>query len=393
MTIATATLAPSSSARFAPVRTAALPWEVPVLVLATTLVAIGLTWDISWHLTIGRDTFWTPAHLIIYLGGAMAGFVAGWMAIRSTFLGGATDRAETVRLFGARAPYGAWIVIWGAAAMLISAPFDNWWHDAYGLDVKIISPPHVLLFLGILSIRLGVWLIALREQNRVAAAPAARWLFIWVGAMVEGLVGGIFLSEFLYNREHSAGYLLLASAVLPPALAAATRASKLRWSATALAAMFLLYHCVLIWILQLFPGSPKLGPIYNPVTHMVTPPFPQLLIIPALAIDLGRRWLRTVTAWKQDLALAALIAASFVALFFPAQWVFATFQLTPTANDWFWAGGHHWGYNVQAGAPRLTEFWGPVGWTPAQLAEAALLAFATSLAGARLGTWMTKVVR
>ena len=29
--------------------------------------------------------------------------------------------------------------------MLTSAPFDNWWHDAYGLDVKIISPPHMFL--------------------------------------------------------------------------------------------------------------------------------------------------------------------------------------------------------------------------------------------------------
>ena len=33
--------------------------------------------------------------------------------------------------------------------MLTSAPFDNWWHNAYGLDVKIVSPPHTLLILGI----------------------------------------------------------------------------------------------------------------------------------------------------------------------------------------------------------------------------------------------------
>jgi len=37
------------------------------------------------------------------------------------------------------------------------------------LDVKIISPPHVLLFLGGVGIRFGVWLLLLREQNRGAA--------------------------------------------------------------------------------------------------------------------------------------------------------------------------------------------------------------------------------
>ncbi len=28
--------------------------------------------------------------------------------------------------------------------MITSAPFDDWWHNAYGLDVKILSPPHVV---------------------------------------------------------------------------------------------------------------------------------------------------------------------------------------------------------------------------------------------------------
>jgi hypothetical protein len=40
--------------------------------------------------------------------------------------------------------------------MVTSAPFDNWWHQAYRLDVKILSPPHVLLILGLLAIRFGV---------------------------------------------------------------------------------------------------------------------------------------------------------------------------------------------------------------------------------------------
>jgi hypothetical protein len=33
----------------------------------------------------------------------------------------------------------------GGFALITSAPFDNWWHSAYSLDVKIVSPPHTLL--------------------------------------------------------------------------------------------------------------------------------------------------------------------------------------------------------------------------------------------------------
>ena len=44
--------------------------------------------------------------------------------------------------------------------MLASAPFDNWWHNAYGLDVKIFSPPHVVLDGGVLAIQVGALLLA-----------------------------------------------------------------------------------------------------------------------------------------------------------------------------------------------------------------------------------------
>ena len=36
----------------------------------------GIIWDISWHMSIGRDTFWTPAHLLIQAGGLIAGLTS-----------------------------------------------------------------------------------------------------------------------------------------------------------------------------------------------------------------------------------------------------------------------------------------------------------------------------
>ncbi len=84
-------------------------WPSFVLAFAATCITVGIIWDISWHETIGRDTFWTPAHLAIYLGGALGGCVGGWLAIQHTFLAGPAEKAASVRVFGARAPLGAWV--------------------------------------------------------------------------------------------------------------------------------------------------------------------------------------------------------------------------------------------------------------------------------------------
>src|ERR1051325_10506155 len=121
-----------------------VPWHVRLILLAATSAIVGVIWDISWHRSIGRDTFWTPAHLAIYLGGILAGVSCGWLGLRTTLAGPPEERAAAVGFWGFRGPLGAWVAIWGAIAMITSAPFDNWWHNAYGLDVKILSPPHVL---------------------------------------------------------------------------------------------------------------------------------------------------------------------------------------------------------------------------------------------------------
>ena len=58
-------------------RAAALPWTLTAMLLGSTSIIVGLLWDISWHMTIGRDTFWTPAHMAVYLGGVLAGVSGG----------------------------------------------------------------------------------------------------------------------------------------------------------------------------------------------------------------------------------------------------------------------------------------------------------------------------
>src|SRR5690349_8812669 len=99
-------------------RAAALPWTLSAMLFGSTSIVVGLIWDISWHMTIGRDTFWTPAHMATYLGGVLAGISGGWLALKTTFAGTPEERDTAVRFWGFRAPLGAWIAIWGAFAML-----------------------------------------------------------------------------------------------------------------------------------------------------------------------------------------------------------------------------------------------------------------------------------
>src|SRR5271155_767476 len=122
-----------------------IPWYVWCMTAAVTFDGFGTYWDISWHLTIGRDSFWTPAHMMYYAAGLLAGVSCGYAILRTTFAASQAERDASVSIWGFRGPFGCFIATWGAFAMLTSAPFDNWWHAAYGLDVRILSLPHSIL--------------------------------------------------------------------------------------------------------------------------------------------------------------------------------------------------------------------------------------------------------
>ena len=368
-------------------RPGALPWHVPAMLVGTTSIVVGILWDISWHMTIGRDTFWTPAHMAIYLGGVLAGICGGWLALRTTFAGTPEERGVAVRFWGFRAPLGAWVAIWGALAMLTSAPFDDWWHNAYGLDVEILSPPHMVLAAGMIAIQLGAMLLVLAPQNRAAEgrARALGLAFVYAAGAVLSMLT-ILLTEYSYaNAQHSAFFYKVSCAVYPALLVAAARASRLRWAATLTAAFYMLITLVMVWILPLFPAQPMLGPIDNPVDHMVPPAFPLLLIVPAFAID-----------WLQGRGRKGrwLLAPAFLALFFAAQWLFSDFLLSPASRNRFFAGDMQWSYGDGPGAYRY-EFWDldrdPV--TPAGIGTALALAVVSTQVGLWWGGWMSRVRR
>ena len=374
-------------------RAAAVPWYVTAALVASTSALVGVLWDISWHRSIGRDTFWTPAHLAIYLGGLLAGVSCGWLVLKTTFAGTPDERAAGVSFWGFRGPLGAWVCIWGAIAMIASAPFDNWWHNAYGLDVKVLSPPHTILALGFTGIQLGALLLVLSLQNRDPTNAGRRTygVLLAYGAAIllqNVAIMGIEQVGFA-NLGHSGLYYKVAAGAFPVLLIAVARAAQLPWPATTAAAFYMALSLVAIWILQLFPATPKLAPVFNPVTHMVPPPFPLLLVAPAAALDLLMRQVGPGRDWR--LSVAAGLA--FLAVFFVVQWFFTEFLLSSHARNFFF-GVDQWDYSSRLG-PWRYQFWriqgDPV--TPQGLAIAAGLAAASARIGLWWGNWMARVQR
>jgi len=337
----------------------------------------------------------------------------GSIALKTTFRGTQEERNASVSFWGFRAPLGVWVTVWGAMAMMTSAPFDDWWHNRYGLDVKIVSPPHAVLGMGMFGVGMGVLLFVFSSQNRSNSENRTRsglLCAVAVGVMIA--MWGDFTTEFTWpNVQHASYFYSVVSTPFPLLLLLAARASKVRAGATIAAATYMLIYVAMILVLPLFPAHPKLAPVYHPVDHMVPPAFPLLLILPAVAIDviswLLARASKTVTRqpppkdtpvprprWWHDWLLALLFAAVFLAIIFAVQWPFSSFLLSDAADNRFFARSGHWPYFAQPGdwMNRFFDFnKDPI--TLRGIALAFVRAFISARIGLLLGNYLLRLKR
>ena len=314
-------------------RRSGLPWYLWCASAAVTSAVIGAVWDISWHESIGRDTFWTPAHIAIYMCGVLAGIAYGFLILSTTFSAHARLQDSSVQILGLRGPLGAFIASWGGVAMLTSAPFDNWWHDAYGLDVKILSPPHIVLFIGVYAILAGTLVLIAGHMNRATGAErkAARNLFLYVGGISTVAASLVILQLTSRTLLHNSSPYIAISLLIPIVMAISSRATGVRFAATFVTGFYMLFVIAMILILPLFPAEPKLGPVYQQVTHFVPPHFPLLLVVPGLALDLFWSFSANWNKWKLALCSAVVFVGSLIAVEYP----FATFLLSPASKNAF----------------------------------------------------------
>jgi len=371
-----------------------IPWYLWCSALAVTSAYVGGYWDISWHRSIGRDSFWTPPHVAIYACGLLAGLSAAYLILGATFGRTSSVRPSSVRILGLRGPLGAFISAWGGLAMLVSAPFDNWWHNAYGLDVRIISPPHMVLALGFFGIEFGTVVLVLSFMNRAEgrARAALGRLLLYVGgvAICESFLVKI---EYISRSDmHNALFYVVTMLGAPLVLIAIALASRRRWACTIQAAVYTAFGLAFLWILPLFPASPALGPVYRPVTQFIPWEFPLLVIPPAFVTDM---LLQRTAAWRPFVRALAL-GATFLGVFVAVQWPFAVFLMTPAARNWFFGTAYmDFSTPLTSSYSRFVFFYREL--TPDRFRTtmliAALIAWFMAWAGLRLGRAMQRVRR
>ena len=390
-----------------------VPWYLWCAALAVTSAYVGGYWDISWHRSIGRDSFWSAPHIAIYACGVLAALSSAYLIFTSTFppspkngfgppspQGGygeagtaASLRGAGVRIWGLSGPIGAFISAWGGVAMLVSAPFDDWWHNAYGLDVKIISPPHMVLATGFFGIEFGTIMLLLAFMNRASDRLRTRlqWLFLYVGGttVCESLLIKL---EYISRPEmHGALFYIVVAIGTPAIMVALAIASRQGWACTIMAAVYTAFGVGFLWILPLFAAEPKLGPVYHQVTHFIPWEFPLLLIIPAFIVDLI---LQRTDGWR-PIVRALVTGAAFLAVFITVQWPFANFLMTPLARNRVF-GTAYFDYGTRAQSLYARYVFLPEA-APAQFWRGMFIALAVSAVmtwiGLRAGRGMQRIQR
>jgi hypothetical protein len=366
------------------------------LLLASAGIPLSLLWDFSWENTVGVDLVWSAPHTANYLAVALAGLTALAFVLATTRRIAA--RANGVRLGGFHAPLGVWLSVWGALAFMTAVLFDRWWQSSYGMSAGIWHPPQILKAVAFFAVATGAWLFGLNHQNqpRGERTRGGGLAFVIGGGVVLALITVATLTLVYPNRQHAATFYEVGCGTYPIVLVALAKVGTLDRPATVASAVYMLIVCSMVWLLPLFPARPQVPPIYNPLDHLMPPPFPLLLIAPAVALDMLLRMIPSPALRSRPWLQAVAAGLVFFVVFSATQWLFAEFLLDDQADNWFFAGGgRHWPFFLKIDQPSRVAFWtfdkDPVNLTSAVVAAG--LAVIASRIGLWIGAWMTRMRR
>jgi len=186
---------------------------------AKVVGAWGLGWDIQWHMTIGRDSFWIAPHLMIY-GSVVVGLALGWGVLAYEWW------------YGVPSTRGFRLAALGLVLVVLAAPIDDLWHRLFGLDVTLWSPPHLLALFGSAVSTLGCLVIAIEVYP--LRSRAGRAALVLAGALLYGGVRVTLDPAWLLAYAHGGvlfhSFAMLAALLLSLTLVTTTRVSALRWA-------------------------------------------------------------------------------------------------------------------------------------------------------------------
>ena len=163
-------------------------WAVSTMLFAIYGLAVagyGFYTDVAWHVALGRDDeLFTAPHTAILTGLIMIAVAP----LVGTAVATAQQVPTPIRVAGLRVPWS--IVPLGVlgVAAVSGFPIDELWHQQYGVDVTMWSPPHLVMILAASFSGLASWLILADAGVRPTDGRWARGLHVVTAALtLQGL--------------------------------------------------------------------------------------------------------------------------------------------------------------------------------------------------------------
>lgn len=262
------------------------------------------TWDVWWHGALGRESFWSPPHLLLYASVIVAvgtGFYGWWKT---------------------KEPSWKWLTI---VLFLVpaSAPFDELWHRMFGVEpvnspLIVWSPPHVILALALIGSFLFLFAHLRKDEDAIArhllqstALASALSLLLFLASPFEPI-----------GPYHLVGFsgAAIGSGIIALAFLFAQRSMGRFGSAVSVAGIFMLIAAMNF--------SEKLAPNVNIQPHDHPPGWLMIFscIVPAIFIDVLRRQSVVLRGLLVG-GLHAGILYGFSSQFFEPQFQYGTVEM------------------------------------------------------------------
>jgi hypothetical protein len=281
-----------------------------VALLGSIIFILGTSWDVQWHLLIGRDRTLIPPHLMMLSGVGLSG-LAGLAAILIETLWARRNpliaRNSTGFADAFHGSLGAYVVGFAALNSAIAFPLDAYWHALYGIDVSIWAPFHVMIIMGMGIVALGAAYMLMSATNLASGAGVQRSIRIaYAGVILAFAVVMCALTFFLVEAPSAShfiqlGFITLSVFMFLPALVGSwtfvsvKSALPWRWSATTIVMIYYLFALIVNFFVP--PATAALMVSeglglrrHNPGVAILSFDWPLLPILAALVVDLVTRF-------------------------------------------------------------------------------------------------------
>ena len=284
-------------------------WIYALLAAGFILKDVGSLLDVSYHFKHLRDFYQLP-HVVNGVGDiiVLLVFVYLWLT-------------EPKKQRGYLK-----IILGGILVFFFGIVFDQWWHQAYGVDLTIWSPAHVTLYLGTLICLIGSLLYVARDSKHAGISERLRRIYCLIFFTLilsafwfllvqqeQGVVADYFmkrgvrvadselaLAYFLNHKDVYAGipfwvYGAWASLSVTLVFSLVKRLDMRRWSASIIATAYVVMRAVVNCVFIVINYQTSTVPYYLIIvallfdfTSNIFSPRPVLgKVIPAVVIVLG----------------------------------------------------------------------------------------------------------